>query len=181
MRRGCLIAAGVLLLLCVGVAALGWFVGLPSVRGGIRDGIEQGFATEVAGVIPATPGLGVAPGGYTVTEEELERRLRAGGNVRTDNPNDLVVRLSPVGIELGFTAQGQDVTYTGRLAAEAGRLALRDMETDNPGLAFVLPPDDLGGAIADAVNAYLAANGLRLESIEPTDGAVTLTTAAATP
>jgi len=179
VRRGCLIAAGVLLLLCVGVAALGWFVGLPAVRGGIRDGIEDGVATEVADLIPATPGLGVAPGAYVVTEEELERRLRAGGNVQTDNPDDLVVRLSPAGLEIGFTAQGQNVTYTGRLAAEDGRLVLRDMDTNNEGLAFVLPPDELGRAIAGAVNGYLAANNLRLESVEPAAGAVTLVTAAA--
>lgn len=177
MRRGCLIAGGVLLLLCLGVAALGWFVGLPAVRDGFRDTIEESVAEEVAQRIPATPGVGVAPGTYTITQRELEASLRQ--NLQTDDPDDLVVRLRPSGIELGFTTRGQEVTYTGRLAAEEGRLALNDMETNNEGLAFVLPPDDLGRAIADAVNRYLAANDLRLDAVETTEGAVVMTTAAA--
>lgn len=177
MRRGCLIAVGVLLLLCLGVVALGWFVGLPAVRDGFRDTIEESVAEEVAQRIPATPGAGVAPGTYTITQRELETSLRA--NLQTDDPDDLVVRLLPSGVELGFTTRGQEVIYTGRLAAEEGRLVLNDMETNNEGLAFVLPPDDLGRAIADAVNRYLAANALRLDAVETTEGAVALTIAPA--
>lgn len=177
MRRGCLLGVGALLL-CLGVGALGWFVGLPAVRDGVREGIEEGVATEVALRLPATPGAGVAPGAYRVTQEQLQERLRANTRNAAGTPeaaagdNDVVVRLSPAGVEAGISLHGQN-------AVDDGRLAVDDMKNDNAGPALFLPPDDLARDIADSVNAHLAANALRLQSVDPTDGAVTLVTVAA--
>ena len=174
MRRGCLFALLALPGLCLAVGAFAWFVALPGIRDDIRGGVEDGIATEVARRLPPTPGLGVAPGTYRLTEEDLLTGLRA--NAEGANLDDLVLRLAPEGIELDFSARGQTATYAGRPAAADGRLLLRDMATDNAALALLLPPADLGRAIAGAVNGYLAANRLRLQSVESTDGAVTLTT-----
>lgn len=181
MRRGCLIGIGALLLLCLGVGALGWFVGLPALRGGLRDGIADGIATAVVQRLPATPGVGVAPGTYTITERELQASLLANSGGRAATPAagdaDLLVRLTPAGVEIGVSSQGQDARYRGRLAAADGRLVLPDLTVDNDALALFLPPSDLARAIADGVNRHLAANDLRLQSVIPTDGAVTLVTA----
>ncbi len=177
MRRGCLIAPLAVLALCLAGGALAWFVALPAVRRDVRGEIEDGVAAEVARRIPPTPGLGVAPGTYVVTEDQLQAGLRA--NAEDDGLANLVVRLSPTGVALGFATRGQSATYTGRPAAANGRLVLRDMATTNDALAVLLPPDDLGRAIADAVNGYLAANDLRLQSVALGDGTLTLTTAPA--
>lgn len=185
MRRGCLLGTGVLLLLCLGLGAVAWFAGLPALRGGLQDGIADGIATAVVDRLPPSPGLGVAPGTTTITERDLQASLLANAGDRDATPAagdaDILLRLTPAGVEIGISAQGQDATYRGRLAAEDGRLVLPDLAVDNDVLALFLPPADLAAAIADGVNRHLAANDLRLESVTPTDGAVTLTTAPATP
>src|SRR5690349_6977222 len=38
--------------------------------------IRHGLSTEVARQLPATPGRGVAPGDYRITEQEPQQRLR---------------------------------------------------------------------------------------------------------
>lgn len=179
MRRGCLFGTGILLLICVGVGAHFWFVALPDVRSTIREGIE------VARRLPPTVGSGVAPGTYTITERDLQQSLLASTGDADATPAagaaDILLRLPPAGVEIGIAAQGQDATYRGRLAVADGRLLLPDLAVDNDVLALFLPPSDLAAAIADGVNRHLAANDLRLEAVSPTDGAVTLTTAPATP
>lgn len=206
MRRGCLIGIA-LLLLFLGGGTLGWLVGVPAVRGNVREGIEEGVATEIARLIsatvdarlvpatpaasavpatlagdgapatpgahspPATPSVGVTSTTYRFTEEQLRESFGASIGAA----DGLVVRLSPVGIEIDISSQGQNATYRSGLAVEDGRLILPAMTSDNGILALFLPPDDLARIIAGAVNTSFAADGRRLESVTPTDGAVALT------
>jgi hypothetical protein len=180
MRRGCLISVLVVLGLCVVGCGLAYFVGLPRFQDAIADEFEDAVSTEVARQIPATPGQGPAPGTYTITEASLLQTLQdeaEGGNVE-----DVLVSITPSGIEIGFdTGGGQDVSYSGGVVAENGRLVLTDFEANNEGLEFFFPADKMGEAIEDAVNNYLAVNNLQLSSVELLDGEMVLEVEAAAP
>ena len=174
-RRGCLIVVLGFLGLCVVGCGVGYFVGVPWLRGNVRDSIRDGIATEVAVQIPAVPGAGVEPGTYQFTEAELLRNLRATSE--DANIDDLLLDISPSGLKLGLTVPGnQDGTYEGVPTVENGRLVIEDMSVDNDGLEFLLPADDLAGAIEDGVNDYLAANGQHLTAVNLGDGTLSLTT-----
>lgn len=42
------------------------------------------------------------------------------------------------------------------------------------GVGYLLPPSTIAGAIEEAFNGHLAANDLRLDTVELTDGVMTL-------
>jgi hypothetical protein len=165
-RRGWLIGGLVIVSLCILCCALTFVVALPRLRDGFQDSVRDAVSTEVSKQIPATAGS------YTITEESLQASLRQSAS--DDNADDLVVELSPAGIELGISAQSQHATYTGQPAAVDGRFVMQDMDTNSSILGFFLSPDDLGTAVEDAVNNYLAANDLRLESVTLAEGEMTL-------
>jgi hypothetical protein len=135
--------------------------------------IRHGLSTEVARQLPATPGRGVAPGDYQITEQELQERL--SNSADSGNVERIVVHLTPAGIEIGLDSRGRSFSYTGVPVAENGLLVMRDMSVDNGLLGFFLTPDALGNAIEDAVNDYLADNGLRLAALQLDNGVMTLT------
>jgi hypothetical protein len=56
---------------------------------------------------------------------------------------------------------------------------MQEMDTDSGVLDFILPADDVGEAIEQAVNNYLSANNLELQSLELTEGELALETVAA--
>jgi hypothetical protein len=177
MRRGCLLSVVIILGLCVVACGVGYFFGLPRLQDAVADEFEHAVSTEVARQIPATPGQPAAPGSYTITEVSLLESLQEeaeGGNVE-----DVLVSITPEGIELGFDTGGQDILYTGGVTAEDGRLVLTDFEANNDGLEFILPADKMAEAIENAVNDYLADNNLRLASVELRDGEMELVTEAA--
>ena len=167
MGRGWLYGGLAVVFLCILCCALGFVVGLPRLRDGFEDSVHNAVSTEVSRQIPA------AAGTYTITEESLQSSLRqsAGG----DNADDLVVQITPTGIELGISAQSQSATYTGQPAAVDGRFEMQNMDTNSSVLGFFLSPGALGGAVEDAVNDYLVTNGLRLESVTLAEGEMTLT------
>jgi hypothetical protein len=172
MRRGCLISVLVVLGLCVVGCGLGYFVGLPRIQDAFADEFEDAISTEVANQIPSIGGQPPAPGTYTITEASLLQSLQdeaEGGNVE-----DVLVSITPNGIELGFDTGGQDVVYSGGVEAEDGRLVLTDFEANNEGLEFIFPADKMGEAIEDAVNNYLEENNLQLAGVELTDGEMIL-------
>ena len=160
----------------VGVA-LGYFVGVPRIRDAAQVGVRDAIGTEVARQIPATTGQ-AAPGSYTIFEDELQTSLNA--NVTANGVDTLDIQINPSGFSFRLSAQGnRESTYTGVPVAEDGRLVMTRMETSNGFLDFVFPAEDLGVAIEDAVNGYLAANGLALDGLALGDGELTLETVAA--
>lgn len=178
-RRGWLILSGSVLGLCVVCCVLVFVAGVPALRSGIREGIEDAVATEVAQQIPAVGGQ-AEPGEHVITEESLEASLRGefdseGGS---SEDSDWLVSITPAGIEIGVTSQGQDATYTGVPRAENGEFVIADPDTSNRFFEFLLDPDDFADSVASSVNQYLAANGLRLDDVILEDGQMTLVTSA---
>ena len=160
-RRGCLIGIGSLfglLLLCCGV---GYFVGIPQVRDQIGEGISETVSTEVAGQIGAGQ---VAPGTYTLSVGDLQRQFAS--RVAGQNVEDLGLSVTPQGLTLSFSTNGQQIGYSGTPVAQNGQLVLNDMTVDNDALGFFLPADKLGEAIEAGVNNYFAAQGLSIQSLQ---------------
>jgi hypothetical protein len=153
---------------CILCCALTFVVGLPRLRDGFEESVRDAVATEVAAQLPGTPGT------TTITAESLQASLR-----QSADDDDIIVVITPSGLELGVSNRGQEVTYTGLPIAVNGRFEMQNMDSNSSVLDFFLSPDDMGNAIEEAVNGYLAANGLRLESVELIDGAMILTTVAA--
>jgi hypothetical protein len=177
-RRVWLIIAASILGLCVLSCAALVFLGLPAVREGLRDEIEEAVSTEVAQQIPAPPGGQAEPGEYTMTEDSLEASLRDNVDEGGDSDGDVFVDITTVGIEIGVISRGQNATYTGTPVVEDGRFVVRDPESSSRFLSFLLPEDDFANALEDAVNGYLADNNLELSALELTDDAIVLTTVA---
>jgi hypothetical protein len=173
-HRGWLIAGAAILGFCVLGCALVFVAGLPAFRSEVRDGVHDAVATEVARQIPAVPGSSAQSGTYTLSAADLEASLRQNLDDDESDDQDLIIRISADQVEVGITSQGQDAIYTGTPVAEDGQLDMRNMETDNGLVGFLLPPNTIAGAIEDAVNDHLAANDLRLDSVQLADGEMTL-------
>ena len=174
-RRWLIIVAAIAVVLVV-CCCLAVTVPVFAARSVLPRAIRHGVSTEVARQLPATPGRGVAPGEYVITQQELQSSLRGGAD--SANADRLIVRLTPAGIEIGLDSAGRGLTYTGLPTAENGQLVMRDMQVDSRLFGFLLTPGALGNAIEDAVNGYLAHNALRLTAVQLGNGSLTLTTAA---
>lgn len=178
MRRGCLIGVVGTLGLCLIVCGLVYFVGIPRIRDSARDGVRDAISTQVAIQIPAEGGGNADPGSYTISASELQRQFLQ--NVNSDSVDDIVIRISETGFDFGFTTSGnQEAIYSGFPVAQNGQLVMTGMTTTNDGLDFIFPAEDLGAAIEEAVNNYLAANDLELDSLTLENGSITLETVAA--
>jgi hypothetical protein len=176
MKRGCMIGVIGLLALCLVGCGLGFFVGIPRIRNDAQDGVRDALSTEIAIQIPANGGV-AAPGSYTISATDLQNSLLT--NVNDSAVSDIVVRITPSGMAFGVKSDGgQETTYTGVPVATDGKLAMTQMETNSGVLDFFFPADDLGEAVEQAVNNYLGANNLELESLTLGDGEITLHTVA---
>ena len=172
-RRGFVIGAAAVLGFCLLSCVLVFVAGIPAFRNGVRDGVHGAVATEVARQIQPATGGAAQPGTYTLTAADLEAALRQNLNDGEDD-EALIVRITSVRVEIGITSQGQDAIYTGTPAAADSQFTMRDMATDNDLVSYLLPPSTIAGAIEDAINDHLAANNLRLDSLQLTDGEMTL-------
>jgi hypothetical protein len=178
-KRIWLILAGSILGLCVLSCVALFALGVPAIREGLHDEIEEAVATEVARQIPAPPEGTAEPGEYTITESSLQDSLKANLQDEEGRDEDVFVDITTVHIEVGVVSRGQSATYTGVPVAENGELVLRDVESSSRFLSFLLPADDFAEAIEDAVNGYLADNNLSLAALTLTDDGIVLTTVAA--
>src|SRR4051812_24424400 len=123
MRRGCTIFVVFVLVLCLGVCGLGYFVGVPRIRDSARDGVRDAVSTQVAFEIPTVTGGQAEAGSYTITAAELQQRLLV--NVDNDTVDNIVISISPAGFEFGLTTSGdQKTTYSGLPVAENGKLKM---------------------------------------------------------
>jgi hypothetical protein len=177
VRRGCLFGCIALLGLCVVACALGYAVGLPRFREGVREPLEDVIGTQVALQMAPNPGVTPAPGTYVIREDELNAGLQDKVD-RTGGFDKVTVSLAPDGFTIRFTTNDNDVTYRGDVAAVDGRFVVTEIEADG-WLTFFLPAKEVRKALENEVNGYLAANNLRLADAELGDGTLSLTTEAA--
>ena len=173
MRRGLMIGCFGLLGLCVVCGILGFFVGLPRVRDELKDGVAEFGATEIAEIF-AIPGV-AGPGTYTLTEADINARIQAE-NPEAQNIDDWLINLTPEGYRVGFSASGDEVSYSGNMIAENGRLRVTDTESDASFFEWFFSAGAMGDAIEQSVNTWLDANNLTLTEVQPGDGEVTLVT-----
>jgi hypothetical protein len=143
----------------------------------IGKAVREGLTAELARAIPREGDEPVAPGEYVITAEDLRRRLAPV--VEGGGDQSLGVTITPAGIAFELASQGQVFIIRGRPVAVEGRLAMREMASNHPGIDLVLPPEQVGQAIAGGVNDYLVSVGLRLEEVKLGEGELTLVTDAA--
>jgi hypothetical protein len=179
MKRGCCISVIVLFLICVIGVILLWFVGRPWLQDQAQEGIRDAISTAVAEQIPAPPSGTIEPGTYTLTEAALQQEINA--SLDAQNVDDLVIDITPTGLSIELVAEGdQDIRYSGTPTAVGGLLVMTNMEASDSFLEWFLPADDLGDAIEEAVNTYLANNNLTLADLDMTDTELVLVTESAT-
>ncbi len=168
MPRILLITAGVLLALCVGCVALGYFVAIPRVKDGVEDGVDQAVATYV---VPQIAGIGGTPaaGTYTLTDEDINNQIQSGNA----DLSDLRFVITPAGLELRFGEQGQDVAYTAQVSAVDGKIEVQGAELDGVP-TWIIPTGAISNGVERGINEYLATNNLIVSSVTMQEGSMTL-------
>jgi hypothetical protein len=177
MRRGCCCGVIVVLGLCVAAGTLGYLVGLPRLRENMRKPLEQAVGTQIARELQPTSGVRPAPGTYVIKEADLNAGLRSEV-AQTDFVDAATVTLAPTGFDLRvhLTNGGGDATYHGNVAAVDGRLQVTNM-TDDGAVTALFPASEVGKAMENVVNDYLATNRLQLTKAKLGNHTLTLTTA----
>jgi hypothetical protein len=165
-RRGCLWgltgAIGLLALCC----ALSYFVGLPGLRNTIRDEIAEQLSTQVAWQLDAQvpEGVAVGAGDYRLSLSDIEQQIAAGADPSTMEAIDL--RGDGNDLVLSIATEWETIEYRGIPAVSPdGALEMANMRSDGGGIDFLLPPEQIGGAIERGVNSYLQAQGLQLQDV----------------
>lgn len=168
MPRILMITAGVLLALCIGCVALGYFVAIPRVKDGVEDGVEQAVATYV---VPQIAGIGATPeaGTYTLTETDINNQIQTGDA----DLSDLRFVITPAGLELRFGEQGQDVAYSAQVSAVDGKIQIEGADLDGVP-TWIIPTGAISDGLERGINNYLEANGLIVSSVTMQDGSMTL-------
>jgi hypothetical protein len=174
MRRILLLTLGSLFGLGIVCIGLLYFVGLPRVRDGIADQFQESLATVVSEQVSAQT---LTAGTYVVTDQQLTTGLRGqvDGGTGT-NIEDISARISPEMVQIVFNSDNDEVTMDLLVAAENGKLVVTDATVNNSVFRFFLPEKKLKEAVEDGVNQALAAQGLRLSSVQLAAGEMTLVT-----
>lgn len=153
----------VLLVLC---AALAYFVGLPRLQDTVREEIAEEFSTQVARQIGAQipEGVPVGAGEYRLSLGDIEQQI--AGNADTSTVDALSLRSDGDELVLSVASNWQTIEYRGIPAVSPdGEFVLTDVQSSGGPVNYVLPPDQLGGAIELGVNNYLQAQGLQLQDV----------------
>ncbi len=168
MPRILMITAGVLLVLCIGCVAVGYFVAIPRVKNSVEEGVDQAVSTYVVpqiANISGTPEAGI----YTLTDEEINSRIQSGNA----DLSDLRFVITPAGLELRFGEQGQDVAYTAQVSAVDGKIEIQGANLDGVP-SWIIPTGAISNGFESGINDYLAANDLIVSSVTLQDGSMTL-------
>jgi hypothetical protein len=173
--HGCLIAFGILSIVVVGllVAALlaSTYVVKPMVRDAAVTDLREGVRNEVDAQI-ATQIEDAPEGEIIITDDEINRRLAAGGNLGPID--DVTITIAPDVITVDLSAYGLSGTYETVVRAENGTIVLDSGSLDGP-LGFVIPNDELAEATNAEIANALSEAGYRVESATMQDGAIALT------
>src|SRR5262245_54808702 len=89
-----------LVLVCILCCALAFVVGLPRLRDGFEESVQDAVATEVAAQLPGSPGT------TTITAESLQTSVR-----QSTGNDDVIVVINQNGVEIGVSDRGQEITY----------------------------------------------------------------------
>ena len=165
MRRGCLWGVGIVLILLVLCAALGWFIAIPNIRDDIRDELADNLATNVASQLSARIPAGgqLDPGEYVISVAEIENEIAR--NFNQTSVDSLAISAVDGELQLTVESGGQSFSYTGVPTAQSGELVMTDMQATNDVASFFLPAGKLGEAIEQGVNGYFAAQNLVIDDI----------------
>jgi hypothetical protein len=173
--HGCLIAFAALSIVVVGllVAALlaSTYVVKPMVRDAAVTDLQAGVRDEVNSQI-ATQIEGAPEGEIVITDDEINQRLDASGNLGPID--DVTITIAPDVITVDLSAYGLSGTYESVIRAENGTIVLDSGSLDGP-LGYVIPNDELAEATNAEIAAALSAAGYRVESATMQDGAIALT------
>ncbi|HEY8446885.1 MAG TPA: hypothetical protein VIL01_07230 [Thermomicrobiales bacterium] len=172
MRRGCMIAVGAVLLVCLVTLGLAYFVLLPRARDAVKDSTTELLATEVAIQVAVPEAATPTAATYVISEDELNASLRA----RSDDiglADEVTITITPANIELRLITNEQESTYTGQVAAVDGRFVVTEMTADGM-YEVLLSASAASEAIEDAVNGVLDARQLRLVAVTLAEGSMTL-------
>lgn len=132
------------------------------IRDGVRAAVQEQVATEVGG-LPA--------GEVTITEQEINERVNARGNLGPID--DLQVHITPEGLLVDLSAYGFDGTYRAAIVERDGSVVLDGGSLDGP-LAYAVSDGDLEQAINRELAVALSAAGYRVAGVTLGDGALTL-------
>jgi len=168
MKRILLITIAVVLVLCVACMGVGYFVAIPRLKNGVEDGVNQAVATYVA---PEIAGLGIAPepGTYTLSEDQVNERIKTGD----PDLQDLRLDITPAGLQMHFGEQGQNISYTAQVSAVDGKIDIQGADlTGIP--TWIVPSDAISKGVEQGINTYLEENNLMVTSVTLQEGSMTL-------
>lgn len=174
-RRGCLFGCSGALLVVLLVCGLAYFVGLPRFQDALRDGLSEELSTQVAKQIDTQlpRGATLTPGEYPISLPQLERRLDTEST--EDQISGVKIQTDGNALVLSLSSSGQTLEYRGiPTVNSSGDLEMTDMTSSGGALDFVLPPDELGGAVEQGVNSYFDAQGASLQDVQLTESELIL-------
>lgn len=163
MRRGCLTGCLGMLVVCVIVSLLGWFVVIPRVSDAVSDSVANGISTIVSDEIDPQYTRSELQNGAEVefSFATINRELAVTNEdeavqdiVITSEGNTIIIRAS-------IETQTYDVEFQPRVVD--GRLELEHI--DDGGWLQRQFMGILSGGFEKSINSWLEANGLRLQDV----------------
>jgi hypothetical protein len=171
---GCVMGLIALAVICALTAVLaGLAVGRPVLEDAVGDELEEVVATQISRELAASPrATPLAPGTYVIRAEEINRELAADPDAY-DPIEDLVVTISPDGLEIGFAVFGLDSSYRGMVEVRRGRVVLTDVEASGAAQQ-ILSAGEVREIVERELNDYFARHDLTIERVELGDGTLTV-------
>jgi hypothetical protein len=153
------------------VAAFGWTISKPLVSDRVRDELDKGIATQVAGI--DSPRLESA-GQLTLTEDEINAEVEQyAGSL--DPVKDVRVRLLPDEVRVSFDLYGSTSTLRGGLAVENRQIVVVDPSLSGVAGRF-LDEDDIVNVLEAQLSTLMNLSNVEPTAVELSDGELTVTT-----
>ncbi|MGH2558752.1 MAG: zinc ribbon domain-containing protein [Thermomicrobiales bacterium] len=169
--HGCILGLVALVMMCAVAGSFAWLVGRPLLNDAIESEVDEGIATQVAGI----ERLPVAAGGdLRITEEEINEGIASYGE--SFNPvEDPRVEIRSGEISVGFDLYGSHSTYHGDLDVRDGRLVVVDARVDGPAGRF-LDEDAFAEILEEQFAALMARFDLTPTDVRVADGVLVIET-----
>jgi ribosomal protein L40E len=173
--HGCILGVIAVILICSVAGAMVWLVGRPLLTNAIESEVDEGIATQVAGIerLPVES-TGLSGGTLRITEEEINDGI-AGQGASFDPVENPQVAIEPGEISIGFDLLGSHSTYRGDLAVRDGRLTVVDARVDGQAGRF-LDEDAFAEILEDQFAALLARFDLTPTGVDVGNGVLVIET-----